>query len=181
MSYSFEEDALRFEFTDEWKIIKLDDHPYYRQKAAKLQETKAVDFIGLYQHQIYLVEIKDFRGYRIQNKERLSGDALATEFAQKVRDSLAVIIGAYRDPVYSDEMAPFISCLANSQTNFFSILWLEQDLPHYSQARHKAKLSVNANSLKKKLDWLRSRSQVWNCDNNSLPNCRVTNLPRSAS
>ena len=44
---SFSEGYLQFEFGSRWDVIKLDEHPGYRQGIEKLDHTKAVDFLAL--------------------------------------------------------------------------------------------------------------------------------------
>ena len=73
-----------------------------------------MDFVGLLDGahgDLYWIEVKDFRGYRIQNKRRLSEGELAIEVAQKVRDSIAGIIGAYRTSGSWETWEPFVRSL----------------------------------------------------------------------
>ncbi len=42
-----EEERLAFEFGEQWNIFKFDEHHDYRQGIAKLDKTKAVDFLGI--------------------------------------------------------------------------------------------------------------------------------------
>lgn len=105
----FKEGFLDFVFGERWQILKLDEHKDYRLRIGKLESTKAVDFIGILdQKELYLIEVKDLRGDRIANKDRLLKGQLAIEIAQKVKDSVACIVGAYRTS-------------SNSITTFFVI------------------------------------------------------------
>ena len=94
---SFDEERQRFTFDDQlWIVVKYDQCADYLKKIAKLPETKGVDFIGRLRQAdgiLYWIEAKDFRGYRIQNKRRLSDGELAIEVAQKLRDSIAGVVG----------------------------------------------------------------------------------------
>ena len=73
-----EEGFLAFEFDNHWRIFKLDEHRDYRERIGKLEGTKAVDFLGILdERELYLIEVKDFREYRIENKDRLSKGELA--------------------------------------------------------------------------------------------------------
>jgi hypothetical protein len=66
-----EEGYLAFEFGERWRVLKLDEHQYYRKHIGKIDETKAVDFVGIFDDKkLYFIEVKDFRGYRIENKDR---------------------------------------------------------------------------------------------------------------
>jgi len=62
-----EEGDLAFDFGDRWRVFKLDEHRDYRERVGKLEGTKAVDFLGvLDERELYLIEVKDFRGHRIE-------------------------------------------------------------------------------------------------------------------
>ncbi len=83
---------------------------------------------------LFLIEIKDFRGARIENKQRIEHAYLADEVAQKVRDTIAGLYGAYR--CCSLTLAPFYKYLfANPKylkekresRKITAILFLEED------------------------------------------------------
>ena len=87
---------LRFRFHDTWVAIKYDDHGDYNERIERLPETKAVDFVAvLDQRSLYFIEAKDFRGHRIENRDRVHDGELAIEVAQKVRDTIAGIVAAH--------------------------------------------------------------------------------------
>ncbi len=93
-----EEEYLAFDFGERWKVFKFDDHRDYQRMKDTLEGTKAIDFLGvLDKKELYLIEVKDFRQHRIETRDRLLTGELAIELAQKVRDSLACIIGAYKN------------------------------------------------------------------------------------
>lgn len=172
-----EEKYLRFEFADTWRVFQLDEHPSYRNSIAKLNGTKAVDFLGLHKNILYFIEVKDFKWYRIQNKKRVNSSELATEFGQKVKDSIACIIGSYRNPSYTDHYHDYFQKIKQCDS-IKSILWLEHDLPRYSPQNNRAKSGTQSNIYKKKLRWLGSNSHVWvsNMENSALPETVVTRL-----
>lgn len=67
----------------------------------KVPETKSIDFVGFNESKniLLFIEVKSFRGYGDRtNIQRLTGenDDITVEVAQKVRDSLAAIIGGAR-------------------------------------------------------------------------------------
>jgi hypothetical protein len=105
MSTQLDEGQLRFVFGDEWQVERYDrgelgeqGHSYYRNQVSRLPNTKAVDFMALLNGEdVYFIEIKDFRNYRIENKTRLTSGELALEVAHKVRDTLAGLMGATRN------------------------------------------------------------------------------------
>jgi hypothetical protein len=77
MTLVHDEKRLRFTFDVHWKVLKWDGHGAYLNGLHQFQGTKAVDFFGLYIGAPWFIEVKDFRGYRIENKARLSTGELA--------------------------------------------------------------------------------------------------------
>ena len=104
-------EKLRFTFGDSWTVaFKYDDSRFYRSGPERLkgeleersnneskivsQATRAVDVIGLHQEDgLLLLEAKDFRGHRIENKNRLHRQIIL-EVALKTRDTVAGLLGA---------------------------------------------------------------------------------------
>lgn len=175
----FKEGFLDFVFGERWQIFKLDDHRDYRQRIGKLENTKAVDFIGILdQEELYLIEVKDLRGDRIPNKDRLLKGQLAIEIAQKVKDSVACIVGAYRTSSTPEDWEPYLKILANKKKRIRVVLWLEQDLPSDYRSRRKVTSSVRMKIFKQKLTWLTSRVLVCSSNSVGLPDVTVSNLAR---
>lgn len=113
--------------------------------------TKAVDFVAIRNGDPYLIEVKDFRGYRIENKGRLRDD-LAVEVAFKVRDTLAGLLGAVNTDdrtVWEPLVAPMLRRAPKV------VLWLERDCGGLEKpgdgARRAAALQ---DELKRLLRWL---------------------------
>ena len=145
------EGAIQFEFTDKWTALKFDEETGYKNWIEKLDETKAIDILSLYETSaLYLIEVKDFRGHRIKNESRLVSGELAIEVGQKVRDSLACIIGAGRNPSQMDKWSIYKQALCNGDVKVYAILWLEYDPPNYPPNRQKVRASISSNALKKK-------------------------------
>ncbi|MGB0388544.1 MAG: hypothetical protein ACPGWR_27305 [Ardenticatenaceae bacterium] len=175
----FSEGYLAFEFGPRWQVIKLDDHPDYRNRLEKQAGAKAVDFLAVFdKRELYLIEVKDFRRDRIATKERLLRGELAIELAKKVRDSLACIIGAYRTSSRPEEWQPYATLLCNPKRRIKVVLWLEYELPPHPPARKKVMFSVRANMFKRRLAWLTPQLFVFNLDNPGLLDVKVSNLPR---
>lgn len=175
----FEEGALAFEFGERWEIFKLDEHSDYRERIGKIEGTKAVDFLGILdERELYLIEVKDFRQHRIETRDRLLTGELAIEIAQKVRDSLAGIIGAYRTSSVSSHWQPYARLLHDTRATIKVVVWLEYDLPPHPVPRKKALASVGTNVFKQKLKWLTSQVFVYNTHDARLPDLTVINLPR---
>lgn len=171
-----DENILRFVFGDNWQVRKFDDSSFYRKHFEKLDGSKAVDFLGLHGRELFFIEIKDFRGYRIDNKKRLSSHELYLEVGQKVRDSVACLVAAYRQQ--PEEWQPFIDSLRNTQRPIKVVLWLEEDINiHLTPQKQKANNIAALNALEKKLRWLTPRVSVANQQINQLPDLVVENLP----
>ncbi|MEZ5672967.1 MAG: hypothetical protein R3E08_11560 [Thiotrichaceae bacterium] len=170
---NFEESRLKFNFADTWQIFQLDSSNFYRKRlSAQVEETKAVDFVGIHQQVLYFVEVKNFKGHRIENKGRLEKSELSTESAQKVRDSIACIIAANRSSE-TEKWQDYKKLLCNPETMLKVIIWLEQDLPKYR--RQKARNSTEIKRFKEKLSWLTSQVFVVNQENHRLPDVTVEN------
>lgn len=179
---TFDEGDLRFAFGSSWHVIKYDAHRDY-QKIERLDGTKAMDFVAVRHvrpETLYLIEVKDFRGHRIENKARISDGELAMEVGQKVRDTLAGIIGGFHGGNDGD-WKPVMERLMASDHPIKVILWLEEDAPAPSRpaGRGKQQRSVIIDDLKKRLRWLTTRVFVANLQDGGdlLPGLTVKSLP----
>ena len=76
-------DNFEFEFPDEWSVIKYDECNFYRKRFGKPEDVKAVDLLAI-GDELFIIEAKDFRGYRIQNKKRMTNGDLVLEIAKKI-------------------------------------------------------------------------------------------------
>jgi hypothetical protein len=179
MTTRIEEGRLAFEFGDNWQVFKLDDHRDYREKIEKVDDTKAVDILGiLHETDLYFIEVKDFRGYRIENKDRLKDGVLAIEIAQKVRDSLSCIISAHRTSSDREYWRPFARHLCSPDTTVKVVIWLEDDpAPAHLQSRRKARASISSKVFRQKLSWLTRRVLVCGSDKAHLPDVTIYHLP----
>jgi hypothetical protein len=182
MGHVFMEGRLEFRFGDGWTVEKYDGHPDYRNGIQKLQGSNAVDFAGLRDASIYFIEVKDFRGYRIENKQRMSDGALAQEVAEKVRDSIAGIIGASHVSGQCNTWVPFVSAFAKRKVEIRVVLWLEEDRYTPSPVMHKRRqtgASVLMQLLKNSTRWLTSHVLVVSQlkGRQELPGLSVKNLP----
>ena len=85
------EGKLKFNFPDEWNVSKYDDWSHYRNQFIKVCEgVKAVDVLAVEPKECcWLLEIKDYREH-----VRTKTIDLADEMAEKVRDTLAGLVGA---------------------------------------------------------------------------------------
>ncbi|WP_437929095.1 hypothetical protein WMF37_07430 [Sorangium sp. So ce291] len=105
---SIDVERIRFEFGESWTLAeKWDDSRAFLSGIGKLQgewtdETtgdlvrvgsKAVDIVGVREDRLYLIEVKDYRGYPIEAKKRQPHE-LPIAIACKVRDTVAGLVGA---------------------------------------------------------------------------------------
>jgi hypothetical protein len=164
-----------FEFGARWSVaFKYDDSTFYRQGPERLkgdldersgsetksfpQSTRAVDVVGLHADVgLLLLEAKDFRGHRIENKHRMSGQ-VSLEVALKVRDTLAGLLGAASKAESEFPSAFLVSALKPNQP-LTVVLWLEDDTLS-DEKKAKATLNQLNSLLKEKLAWLNVRTLV---------------------
>ncbi|MHC5538328.1 hypothetical protein ACYOEI_08875 [Singulisphaera rosea] len=177
MPKTFEEGFLTFVFDDEWLAVKYDEHPDYRGRIRNLPETKAVDFAAIGSgNALFLIEVKDFRGHRIENRDRLRDDDLAIEVAQKVRDTIAGIIAAHHRGNVAD-WERFAQRLLSTDPPVRVLLWLEEDIHAGPLGRSENRASVLVDRLKRHLRWLTTKVFVTNLASANLKGVQVSNQP----
>ncbi|MBK7873482.1 MAG: hypothetical protein IPJ74_23865 [Saprospiraceae bacterium] len=169
----FEESRLCFDFDDEnWShLLKYDESKDYENLSEAIDDTKAVDFTGVLKNEILsLIEVKNFRGYRIENIPRIS--ELDLEIAQKVRDTLAGVIGGVRNSTHAKQTwQKYLQFLQDENKPIHVVLWLEEDAPpRLSPEKSNRKIAAKGGSinarLKKRLGWLNAKVIVANQINN---------------
>lgn len=194
MSQVFEEDKLRFEFGSQWKVERYDGkegagtgtwdgHPFYRNQVSRLPATKAVDFVGVITvDDTYLIEVKDFRGYRIKNKKRLTSGDLALEVAYKVRDTVAGLVGAVRNEASPTVLSASAKMMLDRTKCVRVVLWLEDDAAVNPKAWAE-ELNTLTTRIQSYLRWLTARvlvvSQSTHAD--KPPHLQVSNVPGAAA
>lgn len=180
MSAVHDEGRLRFSFDDGWKVLKWDDHLAFSAGLQKMTGTRAVDFLGLQLDVPWFIEVKDFRGYRVENKRRLTSGELAGEVADKVRDTLAGLAWACnRDPLDQGELASFLRRIVCRDGKIPVVLWLEEDQPPSP-----AEVSALTEAIKRRLDWLNARVIVLSratAARRPVDGLTVDSLPRQPS
>jgi len=163
----FNESRLQFSFDEnKWNpIISYDTHPDYK-KIEKLNGTKGVDFLGICDNKLYLIEVKNFAGFAERNQKRLenSGDILMNEIGQKTKDTFACIVGGKRNSEKDKKLWSEVLNLINDEgKEIVVILWLETNIPKTkkgkTQKKNIEKLSKITyqnyrNKLQTKLKWL---------------------------
>lgn len=150
MSVNIDVDGLRLTATADWNLRKWDDSTAYRKGLQKLIEgSKAVDLVGLRRQVVYFIELKDFVGHHIENKQRLTSPDLPIEVASKVRDTVSGLVGEGRE--VGTEWTE-VSRELVGRNHLHVILWVFVD-------KHELKNEVTMNTLEqelsKRLRWLK--------------------------
>lgn len=177
MSTVHEESRLRFVFGDAWSlVIKWDDHSSFKNGLCKFGETKGIDFLGVLLGEPKFIEVKNFCGYRIQNKRRLSSGELVREVGAKVRDSIASLVWVQgRAHLHASDVEQFIQTMFGWKGKVSVVLWLEDDQPLTP-----AEASQMENQLRRELRWLNPKVVV-TCralvERQPLPELAVSGLP----
>ena len=151
------EDKLIFTFPDNWEVIKYDESHFFINHVRKSQGGKAVDILALADNCLFLIEIKDFRGYRIESKKSLRSDEVLNEVVQKFRDTITGLYAAYRWG--NEELAPFYRYLYTTskystrchQRQIIAVWFIEQDIQsnfEFSPMSFKVKLKNQLRFLK---------------------------------
>jgi hypothetical protein len=162
------EKKLTFSFPEGWVVNKYDEQSFYRQKVQKCRGTAAVDILALSETDLFLIEVKDFRKHRIENKKRFQHAELADEFAQKVRDTIASLYGAYR--WHNSIFTPFCHYLyvnlkkeeRRDIRRITAILFLEEDMPPVKARDFKVVHRYLRENMQMKLKFLQIRCQIYN-------------------
>lgn len=148
MPKSFIEKQLQFTFSDNWSVEKYDEHPFFLDHVKKLQNTKAIDFIGFAPDgKNYFIEVTDYHGYSHELTKMLSTNALALETSEKVRDSIAGIVGCHRNYPHSDGFTTVVKKLIDANVTIRVILLLESDTTR-NESVWKAQASTLADAIK---------------------------------
>jgi hypothetical protein len=176
-----QEKRQRFFFDERWQIAKYDEASPCKALLRALQGSTAIDFCGRTADAIFLIEVKDFRTHHGENRERLdpSTAVLAKEVAQKVRDSIAGIVGAAR--ASNDKFWAHIGRDCASPTvELFIVLWMEVDSYGQSAQQMKPRLDAHLKKLKEHLRWTGAHvmllnEHVWADD---LPGLQVRTVER---
>lgn len=178
MVTQLDEGRRRFSFADGWVVWRYDcEDSGYSGISSALPHTKACDFIGYHPDGVYFVEAKDFRGYRIQNKPRLKQGEVATEVAQKARDTLAGIVAACRRAEKGQPWEKLATLILDTQRRMVVALCVEDDTAKDPRA-WKQEMDTQQKLLHKRLKWLNVRGRVFSSSSGAcLPDVTVTDLP----
>lgn len=186
MPTSLQVEKQCFKFGDSWTVaFKYDDTSCYRNGPERLkgevdgvpQSTRALDAVGLHERAgLLMLEAKDFREHRIENKPRIKDGEIVVEVALKTRDTVAGLLGAARTGENGfDSDALFAALKKGSDVTV--VLWLEDDAQR-DNLQAKQQLGTLTQSLKTKLKWLNVKAFALSSKvPNLLPDLTVTNLP----
>ena len=162
-------DGIQFDFERSWQVAKWDDSPWYRGGIERLQGeldgrhegTKAADLIGLRGASPYLIEVKDFRGFTIENKRRQVRE-LPLEIGLKARDTIAAVAGLVSLGNPPELPVRWLRAVREEGRAVNVVAWIAED-PRPAQPEHqRARAEIRLAGLKQKLAWLTRR--VWVCD-----------------
>lgn len=188
-----EVDGIRFDFDDSWQVEKWDDSPWYRRGIHLLQGeltvlvngeqkkrpegTKAVDLLGLREEVPYLIEVKDFRGFRIENKYRQQ--ELPLEIGLKARDTIAGVAGLVSLGNPPELPKRWLRTVKDGDRQIHVVAGIAEDLATPGEHAYKRNIREQARQsvLEQRLAWLTSR--VWIANpfiSTSLPGVTVTSL-----
>jgi hypothetical protein len=151
----FIESDLKFTFDDDsWShVIKFDEREssIYKQMKDNLEGSKAVDFVGIKDEKtLYFIEVKNQRN----GNEQIEGEyQKLNDVEQKVRDSLALIIGINCTDNFSEDFKAYKRLLCCDKPNIKVILWNENDWVKVSK-RQQRKNNTLTRQLKEKFSWL---------------------------
>lgn len=121
---SLSEGQLTFNFPDNWRASKYDEWSFYRNQFQRVSDAKAVDILAIDPGGcVWTIEIKDYRQH-----QRTKTIDLATEIAEKVRDSLAALVAARLNANDAEEKAMAVSALRCRGLRV--VIHLEQPIKH---------------------------------------------------
>ncbi|WP_437308457.1 hypothetical protein [Sorangium sp. So ce388] len=166
---ALEVERIRFELGDSWTVAeKWDDSRAFREGVGRLHgeypdETtgepvrvgsQAVDIIGVREDRLYLIEVKDYRGYPIETKRRQLHE-LPLRIACKVRDTVTGLVGAGRlgKALWAQECARLI---VKPRPCVFVIAWIEDAELRAAEPIKKREIwqKERSDRLKQRLSWL---------------------------
>lgn len=163
-------DGIQLDFEASWQVARWDDSPWYRDGIQRLQGevdgrqegTKAVDLLGLRGETPYLIEVKDFRGFSIENRRRQIQE-LPVEIGLKARDTIAGVAGLVALGNSPDLPARWLRAVRDPGRAVHVVAWIAEDPTRPRQAAsQRVRENVRLSGLKQKLAWLTRR--VWVCD-----------------
>jgi len=180
------ESGIRFEFADDYTVIKYDDTDFHKRSFNSLPGAKAVDFLAANDNSVIFIEVKNCAGNEAGNRWRIAPnnskrdtiptghdvsdrDSLDIEIPQKVAMTIAALVGAYSRPApykRADECVPIAHKLCSvdihtGRRKIYIILILEGVFENGLHTRTDRMIRNGiAEEMKKKLKWLNCAVQV---------------------
>jgi hypothetical protein len=126
-----------------------------------------------------MIEVKDLRHYRVKNKKRLKSGERDIEVAQKVRDTMAGLVGAIRNESNPSVLTNAGQVLFDRAKPVLVVLWLEDDAA-VDPKEWKEELHTLTTKIQSYLRWLTSRILVVSMSTYAQkpPGISVMNVPR---
>jgi hypothetical protein len=188
---SVEESGFRFTQGASWAYFECwDEHRGFTGKTGGIEAlngeldgrpegTKAVDFVGVRDRDLWLFEVKDFRNRPVEYKKRLG--ELPLEVALKVRDTIAGLVACHRQDV-EPWIAASVKMLADRRAELTVVAWIARPGPWRSLPDGKRKVHENVlmKGTRQRLQWLTRRVFVLDCEDQGrdVPDLIVTPLPQ---
>lgn len=180
------ESNLLFSFSSDYKVIKLDDTPFYRHCFNKMPGSKGVDIVADSDKVIHFMEIKNCLGHEIENRWRTSvdnsrldsapegldvdnRDSFDIEVAKKVAMSIDCLFGAWLKAQESDkatELEEYWKAIDNTKIQkgkkqVIVTLFLEGNFGNRGGTRDKKMIMQRIQeSIRKKLAWINCKVLV---------------------
>lgn len=160
------EGRLRFGFPNWWIAIKYDATDFYtRHLASNSFDLKGVDIVAFTareQSHLLLLEVKDFRGYGVENRQRQTSGELLTEVLQKFAHTVSGLFMA------GHAAAPSLLAIAERLFPYPQkielVLFMEDDVPpnesRIAQDNRRKRRTDLELKLKAKLTPLRIKSRI---------------------
>lgn len=175
MPTTIDEGNLRFIFPKSWPAIKYDETKFYRLNIIPTaSNSKAVDIIAVPNpklNKILMIEVKDFRGYAAENKDRIRSGELVVEVIEKAMDTLSgIYLAKYCE---NNEFADFVTNHLTPPIKIELVLFMEEDaVLHGNDTKGKLRIQNKKKrieeltiSLRQKLkETVKVRSKVLNTD-----------------
>jgi len=166
MAFVLETRTQRFSFGDSWSRGVSFDKENDLHKIKECMDpisTKDADFICLHSSgALWLIEVTDYRKNPPHLRADIEAGTLAEDTAQKVRDTIPALIGAYRSAEKPNRWNPYTRALADRKHDLSIILWLEDDPDSRRQSDLYAQSQrvILRDRLKQKLAWLTKQVMV---------------------
>jgi hypothetical protein len=164
-----EVERIRFAFGESWTVVeKWDDTRIFLDGICKLNGelhdeepdgaralgSTAVDIVGVRDGDLYLIEVKDYRGYPIETRKRQLRD-LPLVIGCKVRDTIAGLVGASRsrDDHWVETCARL---LVQRKRRVYVIAWIADPALRPAEPLQKREIwqKERSDRLKQRLAWL---------------------------